>query len=69
VRVHLLKLDKKDGNQGLILTGPNSGGKTIVLKLLGLFAFMVRDGIPVPSKAHEPHEPACVDFSYFSQHW
>jgi DNA mismatch repair protein MutS2 len=46
-------------NQGLILTGPNSGGKTIVLKLLGLFAFMVRDGIPVPC---EPSEPARVDF-------
>jgi DNA mismatch repair protein MutS2 len=49
----------QDGIQGLILTGPNSGGKTIVLKLLGLYAFMVRDGIPVPSKAHEP---ARVDF-------
>jgi DNA mismatch repair protein MutS2 len=48
-----------DGNQGLILTGPNSGGKTVILKLLGLYAFMVRDGIPVPSKAYEP---ARVDF-------
>jgi dsDNA-specific endonuclease/ATPase MutS2 len=46
-------------NQGLILTGPNSGGKTVILKLLGLYAFMVRDGIPVPSKAYEP---ARVDF-------
>ena len=49
----------QDGNKGLILTGPNSGGKTIVLKLLGLFALMVRDAIPVPSKSHEP---ARVDF-------
>lgn len=49
----------QDGNMGLILTGPNSGGKTIVLKLLGLFALMVRDAIPVPSKSHEP---ARVDF-------
>ena len=46
-------------NQGLILTGPNSGGKTIILKLLGLYAFMVRDGIPIPSK---PSEPARVDY-------
>jgi DNA mismatch repair protein MutS2 len=46
-------------NQGLILTGPNSGGKTVILKLLGLYAFMVRDGIPVPSKAYED---ARVDF-------
>jgi DNA mismatch repair protein MutS2 len=46
-------------NQGLILTGPNSGGKTVILKLLGLFAFMARDGIPVPSLAMEE---ARVDF-------
>ncbi|KAL9179988.1 hypothetical protein ACHAXT_007958 [Thalassiosira profunda] len=46
-------------NQGLILTGPNSGGKTVILKLLGLYAFMVRDGIPVPSKQGES---ARVDF-------
>ncbi|KAL7494212.1 hypothetical protein ACHAWT_002923 [Skeletonema menzelii] len=49
----------KSGKMGLILTGPNSGGKTIVLKLLGLYALMVRDAIPVPSKSHEP---ARVDF-------
>ena len=43
-------------NQGLILTGPNSGGKTIMLKILGLCALMVRDGIPIPAKT------ARVDF-------
>lgn len=47
----------EDKNQGLILTGPNSGGKTIILKELGLYALMVRDGIPIPSK-----KPARVDF-------
>ena len=36
-------------NQGLILTGPNAGGKTVILKLLGLMALMARSGIPVPA--------------------
>lgn len=40
-----------NGNQGLVLTGPNSGGKTIILKLLGLTALMARGGIPVPADA------------------
>jgi DNA mismatch repair protein MutS2 len=40
-----------NGNQGLVLTGPNSGGKTVILKLLGLVALMTRSGIPVPATA------------------
>jgi DNA mismatch repair protein MutS2 len=41
----------------LILTGPNTGGKTVALKLLGLAALMVRAGIPVPAA-----EGSRVDF-------
>jgi len=45
-------------NQGLILTGPNSGGKTLILKLIGLCALMARDGIPIPASS----DNARVDF-------
>lgn len=54
-----------DGNQGLVLTGPNAGGKTIILKLIGLLALMARSGIPVPAqapKAGSDFEPPRVDF-------
>lgn len=35
--------------QGIILSGPNAGGKTVVLKTIGLLALLVRCGIPVPA--------------------
>ncbi len=36
--------------QGLIITGPNTGGKTIILKMLGLFAIMVKYGFLISSE-------------------
>jgi len=35
--------------QGLVLSGPNAGGKTVVLKTMGLLAILCRCGIPVPA--------------------
>jgi len=42
---------------GLVLTGPNAGGKTVALKTLGLAALLVRAAIPVPAA-----EGSRVDF-------
>jgi DNA mismatch repair protein MutS2 len=53
VKIVPITIELEGDHRQLVITGPNTGGKTVSLKTLGLLALMAQSGIPVPADRAE----------------